>query len=247
MAGSNGRLAMYQRMRENGSRRGDDGGGRYETRNAYTSDYPNHMNHGSPDMRRSNYGGGSEMRGRYETRGGYDGDMPMDRRMGFEQPMDAYDTEMRRRRRKDGTFMHYGGDHDAHGRDGHGMEPIRFGGMVAMEGGGHRGGPQKMTREMAEEWINSMEGSDPAKQHGGKWTMEQIKPIAQKYGVPTEGERFWEFYAVMNAMYSDYYTVAKKYNVLSPDFFADLSMAFINDKDAVENKAAMYYECIAKR
>ena len=235
MAGSNGRLAMLQRMRENGSRRGDDGGGRYETHNAYTADYPNHMNYeppyGSPGMRR-----------RYETRGGYDGDMPMDRRMGFEQPMDIYDTEMRRRRRKDGTFMHYGGE-----RESHGMEPIRFGGMVAMDGGGHRGGHQKMTREMAEDWVNSMEGSDPAKQHGGKWTTEQIKPIAQKYGVPTEGERFWEFYAVMNAMYSDYYPVAKKYNVLTPDFFADLSMAFINDKDAVENKAAMYYECIVEK
>lgn len=234
MAGSNGRLAMLQRMRENGSRRGDDGGGRYETHNAYTPDYPNHMTYeppyGSPDMRR-----------RYETRGGYDGDMPMDRRMGFEQPMDAYDTEMRRRRRKDGTFMHYGE------RESHGMEPIRFGGMVAMDGGGHRGSHQKMTREMAEDWVDSMEGSDPAKQHGGKWTMEQIKPIAQKYGVPTEGERFWEFYAVMNAMYSDYYPVAKKYNVLTPDFFADLAMAFISDKDAVENKAAMYYECIVEK
>ena len=235
MAGSNGRLAMLQRMRENGSRRGDDGGGRYENRNAYTSDYPNHMTYeppyGSPDMRR-----------RYETRGGYDGDMPMDRRMGFEQPMDAYDTEMRRRRRKDGTFMHYGGE-----RESHGMEPIRFGGMVAMDGGGHRGSHQKMTREMAEDWVNSMEGSDPAKQHGGKWTTEQIKPIAQKYGIPTEGERFWEFYAVMNAMYSDYYPVAKKYNVLTPDYFADMAMAFISDKDAVENKAAMYYECIVEK
>ena len=235
MAGSNGRLAMLQRMRENGSRRGDDGGGHYENRNAYTSDYPNHMTYeppyGSPDMRR-----------RYETRGGYDGDMPMDRRMGFEQPMDTYDTEMRRRRRKDGTFMHYGGE-----RESHGMEPIRFGGMVAMDGGGHRGSHQKMTREMAEDWVNSMEGSDPAKQHGGKWTMEQIKPIAQKYGIPTEGERFWEFYAVMNAMYSDYYPVAKKYNVLTPDYFADMAMAFISDKDAVENKAAMYYECIVEK
>lgn len=235
MAGNNGRLAMLQRMRENGSRRGDDGGGHYETHNAYTSDYPDHMTYdppyGSPDMRR-----------RYETRGGYDGDMPMDRRMGFEQPMDAYDTEMRRRRRKDGTFMHYGDE-----RESHGMEPIRFGGMVAMDGGGHRGSHQKMTREMAEDWVNSMEGSDPAKQHGGKWTMEQIKPIAQKYGIPTEGERFWEFFAVMNAMYSDYYPVAKKYNVLTPDFFADLAMAFISDKDAVENKAAMYYECIVEK
>lgn len=104
-----------------------------------------------------------------------------------------------------------------------------------------------LSHEDAVKWVNAMRGDDPAVPVGGKWTMEQIKPIAQKYGVPTEGERFWEFYAVTNAMYSDYYPVAKKYNVLTPDFFADLAMAFISDKDAVENKAAMYYECIVEK
>lgn len=102
-----------------------------------------------------------------------------------------------------------------------------------------------LTQKMAEEWVDNMRGDDPAVAYGGKWTAEQIKPIATKYGVPTEGERFWTFYAVMNAMYSDYYAVAKKYNTLNPDFFADLAMAFINDRDAVKNKATVYYECIA--
>ena len=232
-------LARLQMIRESGQRR--EGGGGYPARNGYdhgggrmTYEPP----YGSPDMR-GGYDDGSEMRRRYQTRSGYDDDMPMDRRMGFGE-REGYDTGMRRRRRKDGTFMHYGGEHG-------GMEePIRFGGMVAMEGG-KRMGHQKMTREMAEEWVEGMEGSDPAKPHGAKWTMDQVKPIAQKYGVPTEGERFWEFWAVMNAMYSDYYPVAKKYNVLTVDYFADLAMAFINDKDAVENKTTMYYECIVEK
>lgn len=229
-------LTKLQMLRENGSERRREGeGGR---RMDYGRDEP-----WEPDHRRTAYMppyAEPGMRRDYQTRGGYDGDMPMDRRrMGFgEQPMDNYDTEMRRRRRADGTFMHYGGNEEG------GMEPIRFGGMVAMEGG--RGMHHKLTREMAEEWVASMEGSDPAKPHGGKWTMDQVRPIAQKYGVPTEGERFVEFWAVMNALYSDYYPVAKKYNVLTPEFFADMAMAFINDKDAVENKAAMYYECIVK-
>ena len=51
----------------------------------------------------------------------------------------------------------------------------------------------------------------------------------------------------MNALYSDYYGVAKKHNALTPDFFADMAMAFISDKDAVKNKSALYYECIAKK
>ncbi len=41
--------------------------------------------------------------------------------------------------------------------------------------------------------------------------------------------------------------VAKKYNTLTPEFFADMAMAFISDKDAVENKTAMYYECIVEK
>jgi hypothetical protein len=104
-----------------------------------------------------------------------------------------------------------------------------------------------MTREMAMEWVDGMSGEDPAKPTGGKWTPEQVKPVATKYGIPTEGDRFWEFYAVMNAMYSDYYVVAKKHNALNADFFADMAMAFISDKDAVENKAVVYYECIVEK
>lgn len=187
-----------------------------------------------PEMRYMPHYAEPEMRRVRYPHIGYKDDMPMDRRMGFGE-RDGYDHEMRRRR-SDGTWMHHGySDEDA--------EPIKFGGMVSMSGGK---GSMKMTREMAEEWVDSMEGDDPAKPSGGKWTPEQIKPVAQKYGVPTEGDRFWTFYAVMNAMYSDYYSVAKKHNALNQDFFADMAMAFINDKDAVRNKAAVYYECIAK-
>lgn len=224
------KLQMLRDRSNQDRQHGEDGGS--NMRGNY--DYNPHMTYmppyGSPNMRRY-----------YQTRGGYDGDMTQDRRMGFgETPMDNYGAKMRRRRHKDGTFMHYGGDGEEREH-----EPILFGGMVTMDDGGSRH-HQKMTREMAMEWVESMEGSDPAKPHGGKWTVDQVKPIATKYGVPTEGERFWEFWAVMNAMYSDYYPVAKKYNVLTPDFFADLAMAFISDKDAVENKSVMYYECIAK-
>lgn len=190
--------------------------------------------YGRPGM---NGDDGMEMRGRYRTRSGYDGDMPTDRRMGFGE-RDGYEHEMRRRR-SDGTWMMGGGYDDT------AEEPIRFGGMVSMRGGKDRS-HQKMTREMAEEWVESMTGEDPANPRGGKWTPEQIKPIATKYGIP-DGDRFWEFYAVMNAMYSDYYLVAKKHNALNTDFFADMAMAFINDKDAVRNKSAVYYECIASK
>ena len=193
--------------------------------------------YGEPGMRRreyreEEYEGGAESRRRRGTRAEYNGGGVSDRRMGFGED----DDDIGMRRRAEPGRMHYGAGHEEH-------EPVRFGGMIAMEGGK---GSRKMTREIAEEWTEKLEGSDPAKPRGPKWTIEQVKPIAAKYGVPTEGERFWEFFAVMNAMYSDYYAVAKKYNMLTPEFFADLAMAFINDKDSVENKAVMYYKCIVE-
>lgn len=205
-------------------RRAEYDGGMEDRRGAYT---------------RNEYDGEGEMRRRYQTRGEYEGGGMEGRRMGFGE-REGYDTEMRRRRRADGTFMHYGGGGEEMN------EPIRFGGMVAMNGG-KRGGHHKLTREMAEEWVDGMKSADPARPNGGKWTEEQLRPIATKYGIPTEGDKFAEFWAVMNALYSDYYAVAKKYNVLNPDFFADMTMAFINDEDAVKNKAAVYYECIVEK
>lgn len=104
-----------------------------------------------------------------------------------------------------------------------------------------------LTREMAEKWAESLESDDPAKPRGAKWTTDQVRPIAQKYGVTTDGDKLYEFWAVMNALYCDYYAVAKKYNVLNADFFADMAMAFIHDKDAVDGKAAAYYKHIVAR
>jgi len=105
---------------------------------------------------------------------------------------------------------------------------------------------QGLTRQKAEKWVASMANEDPARPEGGKWTLEQVKPYAQKHGIPTEGEKLFGFFAVMNAMYSDYSEVAKKYNAATPDFFAEMAKAFIQDKDAVPDKVGKYYETIVK-
>lgn len=223
---ANMNLRKINLIREMERKRAEERGGEYGRDEQWEPDHRRKMTYippySEPEMRR-------------HPRFGYDGDMPTDSRMGFGE-RDGYDHEMRRRR-SDGTWMNYG----SYGGE---EDPIRFGGMVSMSGGKDKS-HQKMTREMAEQWVEGMHGDDPAKPNGGKWTPEQIKPIATKYGIPTEGDRFWEFWAIMNAMYSDYYSVAKKYNALNPDFFADLAMAFISDKDAVKNKSVVYYECIA--
>lgn len=102
-------------------------------------------------------------------------------------------------------------------------------------------------QHMAEAWVTGMQNADPALPHGAKWTPEALKPLAQKYGIPTDGERFWAFWAVTNAMYSDYGEVAKKFGVVSPEFYAHMAKAWLEDKDANPGKAALYYKYVVKK
>lgn len=101
-------------------------------------------------------------------------------------------------------------------------------------------------REVAEEWVEGMMNEDEQKPHGAKWDVAFLKPLAEKVGLPTEGEEFWEFYAVINSLYSDFCKVFKEYNFTNPMGYAKLAKAWIRDKDAVDNKAMVYYECIVK-
>ena len=102
-------------------------------------------------------------------------------------------------------------------------------------------------RETAERWVRGMEGTDPNHPRGGKWTAEALKPLAQKNGFPTDGPEFWEFYAMANAMYSDYAATAKRYGISTPEFYAELARDFIHDADAEPDKVERYYKYIARK
>lgn len=109
------------------------------------------------------------------------------------------------------------------------------------QSGHHQEDGKHLTREKAEKWVQGMRSGD---HRGGKWKFDEIKQYASNYGVTGE-QKVIDFFAVMNAMYSDYHKVAKKFGVDKTDFYAELAKAFIDDEDAVDGKAAMYYECIA--
>ena len=48
----------------------------------------------------------------------------------------------------------------------------------------------------------------------------------------------------MNMLYSDYFKVAKKFNVNNTEVYADLAEAFLCAKDAADDKLIRYYECV---
>lgn len=150
--------------------------------------------------------------------------------------------ESRRRRDGNGRYMESNTVNMANYR--HEKPDYKIGGTFEME---HGGKPQKLTMEKAREWVESMENEDDEKPEGEIFPMEKTKEMAKKIGYHCEGQKCIDFYAIVNAMYSDYCKVAEKFDVDEPEFYACMAKAFLEDQDAVKNKAAAYYHHIAKK
>ena len=90
-------------------------------------------------------------------------------------------------------------------------------------------------------WVQNMDNADGTQ--GAHWTMEQTSPYKDTRNISVPD---WEWYAVMNMMYSDYSKTAQKNGVFRPEFFADMAAAFLSDKYAPDDKAGRYYHSIAK-
>lgn len=98
----------------------------------------------------------------------------------------------------------------------------------------------ELTKEDAMSWMYNMKNEDGS--YGAHWEIEQTRPFMAPRGITCEA---WEWAAIMNMMYSDYCKAARKNSVDRPEFYADLAAAFLEDKDAPEDKAGRYYHSIA--
>lgn len=158
--------------------------------------------------------------GRSYPRNAMDNRMRMGR-IGFEYD-DGYDM----RGGRGGTYMH--GDGGSHGD-------------YEM---GHGGEDYGLTYDEAEEWVRSMKNADGSK--GGKWKMEELEKILRERGIKCD---ILAIYAGMNALYSDLGEVCKKYGITDKNvnFWLEAAIAYwIEDDDAVEDKLAVYYDCIVE-
>ena len=99
-----------------------------------------------------------------------------------------------------------------------------------------------LSHDEAEEWCDSMMNADGTK--GCHWTLEQTQEVAKQRNINCDPNDFW---AVMNMMYSDFCQVAKRQSVDTPGFYADMAKAFLEDTDAVDGKAYLYWDCIADK
>lgn len=112
-----------------------------------------------------------------------------------------------------------------------------------MEKGGARSKQTpKFNRDMAEEWTKKLENADGSK--GPHWTLDQAKQAMRQYDLICDPYEFW---AVLNAIYSDDCKVAQKHGVNTLEYYVDRAEAWLHDKDANEGKAALYYTTIVKQ
>lgn len=112
---------------------------------------------------------------------------------------------------------------------------------VKKDDGYARGGYGEMTKDMAERWAGMMENEDGTT--GPHWSLDQAKQVMAQRNISGSPYDFW---LALNMMYSDYSAVAKKMGVNTVEFYACMADAFLNDKDAVDDKLAAYYEYVVQ-
>lgn len=75
---------------------------------------------------------------------------------------------------------------------------------------------------------------------GEYWNLDTINQVKQKYNLNTD---LYELYVVMNGMVNDYGDIINKDDV---ETYVKMSLAFINDEDAVEHKVWKYFTKLVK-
>ena len=102
---------------------------------------------------------------------------------------------------------------------------------------------EHLTESICKSWVKSMavtDGSD--RTTGEKWSIDQTTEVGNKLQNNWNVINKWEWYAVMNAWYSDYYKTAKEFEVENEaEFFGMLAMDFFFDEDAKCKNPFNYY------
>ena len=87
--------------------------------------------------------------------------------------------------------------------------------------------------------VSELENQDGSK--GAHWTVQQITDYAKSKGIRFDKNyNIYDFAYAMNMVYSDYYGSVTD----TTDSYFMLAKAFIEDKDAPDGKAFLYYKAM---
>ena len=189
---------------------------------------------GDPEQR---YDGNYEPESRFRDRRGrehYDNGRFAPRNEGDREPYGYVDNRRYAEHRGGGVYNRYEpmGHHGGHEQSYKLMGKIGFARQHESDG---------LSWELAQEWVNGMKNSDGTR--GPKWHIDQVEQLMKKKHIDCDPIEFW---AVMNSLYSDFGKVMKEFGFATADMFAALAQAWLEDEDAVDDKAAAYFEHIVK-
>lgn len=102
---------------------------------------------------------------------------------------------------------------------------------------------EHLTESICKAWVKSMKVTDGSERTTGeKWTYEQTCELGNKLQNNWTVINKWEWYAAVNAWYSDFYKTAKEFELENePDFFGMLVMDYFYDEDAKNKNPFIYY------
>jgi hypothetical protein len=103
------------------------------------------------------------------------------------------------------------------------------------------------TEDCAHEAVEHMENEDGSK--GPHWTVEETTSVANQMGIDLNTGKVnkWDWYVAMNMIYSDFYkAVVSLTGGANTKSFAELTKAWVCDKDVSEGKMWHYFMHIMK-
>lgn len=162
----------------------------------------------------------------------------------YQQNRDSFDMDRSGDRKNQYSDYYNEGDHDRYDSERYSDSPYRMnrqkGYDPSMKDGYKEGwGKKELSDEELKSWVKEMHNEDGTT--GEKYNVEQTTALAKQHGVVLGDEvSEHEWWATVNAMYSDYCKTAKKYGIDKPDYYADLAKDFLFDEDAVEAKEKLY-------
>lgn len=97
---------------------------------------------------------------------------------------------------------------------------------------------EHLNESMAHTWVDSMVNKDGTV--GQHWTVDETSQAAKQIGVPFEDFNKYEWFAIMNMMFSDYYGSVSSDTMT----YAKLAKDWLMDKDVAKGKTYRYYKYI---
>lgn len=98
-----------------------------------------------------------------------------------------------------------------------------------------------LSEDEARTWVSKMKNNDGT--IGEHWSVEQTTRVAESYNIRFDKFSRYDWYVVLNMMYSDYYgAVSNDVNT-----YTRMAVAFLEDKDAEDDKLYRYYKQIVRQ